>query len=447
MSSRKRFVHVGVGGRGEWYIQSMVNECKDYCELAAMCDSNPGRLRMWQDWLRENGHGEMPVYAHTDFEKMIAEIKPDAILITTRDCHHDDYVCRGMKLGCDVITEKPMTTDEVKCRRIIDTQRRTGKKCTVTFNYRYSPPRTQLKDLLMSGIIGDIISVDFHYLIGMHHGADYMRRWHRNKANSGGLMVHKATHHFDLVNWWLSSVPKKVFARGQRQYYTPKQADRLGLTKRADRCLDCGETDKCKLYLDMNSYEWIKRIYMDNEQYDGYIRDACVYSDKIDIEDRMDVSVLYESGAPMSYSLIAYCPWEGHIVCFNGSKGRIEHTCQEAIYISGDGTVPGQLQPEGTWTRIYPQFSSPYQVDVWTGEGGHSGGDTLLLEDLFSPNPRPDKYLHAADQRAGAYSILTGIAANKSMVTGTDILIDDLVQNIGMPDYPPMPSPDEPQPL
>ncbi len=113
------------------------------------------------------------------------ETKPDAVIITTKDCHHDEYACRAMELGCDVITEKPMTTEAEKCQRIVDTQKKTGRKCTVTFNYRYSPPRTQVKDVLMSGVIGEVLSVDFTWLLDTRHGADYFRRWHRNKVELG----------------------------------------------------------------------------------------------------------------------------------------------------------------------------------------------------------------------------------------------------------------------
>ena len=88
----------------------------------------------------------------------------------------------------------------------------------------------------MSGAIGDVLSVDFHWMLDTSHGADYFRRWHGEKENSGGLMVHKSTHHFDLVNWWLSSIPEAVYASGHRKFYTPHQADRYGLTNRADRC-------------------------------------------------------------------------------------------------------------------------------------------------------------------------------------------------------------------
>ena len=109
-----------------------------------------------------------------------------------------------------------MTIDAEKCQSVLDTRRSTGRRLRVAFNYRYSPVRTQVKELLMSGVIGDVLSVDFHWMLDTHHGADYFRRWHSQKKLSGGLMVHKATHHFDLVNWWLSAVPVSVRATGKR---------------------------------------------------------------------------------------------------------------------------------------------------------------------------------------------------------------------------------------
>jgi predicted dehydrogenase len=349
-----------------------------------------------------------------------------------------------MELGCDAITEKPMTTEAEKCQRIIDTQRKTGQKCTVTFNYRYAPPATQVKDLLMSGAIGEVLSVDFHWLLDTSHGADYFRRWHRNKENSGGLMVHKATHHFDLVNWWLSAVPESVFAMGQRKFYTPHTAERYGLVNRGERCLDCPESQQCRFYLDMSAHKDMKQLYLDNEQYDGYFRDRCVFSDLIDIEDTMNVLVSYDTGAKLAYSLNAFSPWEGFVVSFSGSKGRLERKEVHSTYVSGDGKTPHEVAQEQSYLRVYPHFAQPYSLEEWTGEGGHGGGDPLLLDDIFSSEPKPDKYLRAADHRSGAYSILTGVAANHSMKSGRLVRIDELVQHIGAPDYPPMPSPAEP---
>ncbi len=443
MSEKKRFVQVGVGGRSEMYWKSICEDYKDQCEIVAICDNNEGRMNLRKKNLEKLGV-DVKLYADSDFEKMIAECKPDTVIVTTKDCTHDDYICRALELGCDVITEKPMTTDEKKCERIVEAQKKSGKTVTVTFNYRYAPPRTQLKDMLMSGVIGNIVSVDFHWLLNTSHGADYFRRWHRWKKNSGGLMVHKSTHHFDLVNWWLSDIPESVFAVGKRNYYRPETAKSLGLENAGNRCHGCADSGKCPFALKMAENEGLKELYLDNEEFDGYQRDKCVFSDDMDIEDTMNVIVNYRSGATMSYSLHAFSPWEGFIVTFNGTKGRIEHTCQESVYVNGDGNIPGELVPEGTKTKVYPHFLPGYEVELWKGTGGHGGGDPVLLADLFDKNAPEDKYMRAADYRSGAFSIITGIAANKSFVSGEMVKISDILCPVPDPDYPVMPKPFEP---
>src|SRR6185436_18778328 len=87
----------------------------------------------------------------------------------------------------------------------------------VAFNYRYNPLHEAFKNEL--GELGEIGSVHFEWLLDVRHGADYFRRWHRDKANSGRVLVHKATHHFDLVNWWLGAVPERVYAEGRLFFY------------------------------------------------------------------------------------------------------------------------------------------------------------------------------------------------------------------------------------
>jgi len=397
-------------------------------------------------WAQARGVA-VALYQADAFDQMIADTRPNVVIVTTKDAAHDAYICRALELGCDVLTEKPMTTDAAKCQRIVATQRRTGRRCTVTFNYRYAPPRTQVKHLLLSGVIGNVVSVDFHWLLDTRHGADYFRRWHRQKCNSGGLLVHKATHHFDLVNWWLSSVPETVYATGQRHFYCPATANRYGLHDRSERCLNCATAPRCPFYLDLRAYPALQTTYLDHEEHDGYVRDQCVFSAEIDIEDTMQVNATYRSGAALSYSLHAFMPWEGYTVAFNGTRGRLEHACQETVYFSGDGAIPGALKPDGTTIKIYPHFQPGYEVDLWQADGGHGGGDPILLHDLFHPQPAPDPYLRAADHRAGAWSILTGIAANQAIVSGQAIQLKDLIHDLDEPTYPPMPSPTEPIPL
>jgi len=172
-----------------------------------------------------------------------------------------------------------------------------------------------------------------------------------------------------------------------------------------------------------------------------------VFRPDIEIEDTMNVIVTYDNRVTLSYSLNAFNAWEGYVVIFNGTKGRLEHKVEEQISISGDGSVPGAIKGDGTYTRIFPLRRPAYELAVWKGEGGHGGGDAVMLDDLFLPEKRADKYLRTADQRGGAYSILTGIAANHSFVSGKAVQIADLVPGIPLPDYPVMPSHTAPVPM
>jgi predicted dehydrogenase len=429
MSEKKRYVQVGLGGRSHMYTQAMLTDYSKHAELLALCDKNRGRMEYCNRKIVKGLIGkELPMYAHDQFDRMIAETRAQAVVVTTGpDATHSDYICRAMELGCDVVTEKPMTTDEVRCRKILQTAARTGRKVQVTFNYRYSPPRSQVKELLLQGAIGEVLSVHFHWMLDTRHGADYFRRWHRRRENSGSLLVHKATHHFDLVNWWLGDVPEEVFAQGSLLYYTPQNADARGLQGRGERCRTCPVKAKCPFYIDLEKTEHLRELYLNCEKYDGYIRDKCVFSDEINIWDNMAVTVRYRRGAILNYLLHAYSPIEGYNIVFNGAKGRLEHFCCENTYMSGDGTVPGELKPGNVTITLIPEFSVPQKVEVHCGKGGHGGGDPILLTDIFDPDAPTDPLRRKAYARDGAYSILIGTAAYHSIDSKKMIRISDLL--------------------
>jgi predicted dehydrogenase len=444
---RRRYAIIGVGSRSQMYQDAIEKTYKEHAQLVAICDTNAGRLEISRAQSRKNGAPEPKAYAAADFDRLIAETKPEIVIVTTIDGNHHEYLIRAMDAGCDVITEKPMTTTAAKCQAILDARQRTGKTCRVLFNYRYTPPRSQVKDLLMSGEIGDVLSVDFQWLLNTHHGADYFRRWHSKKEYSGGLMVHKATHHFDLVNWWLGAMPQVVTAIGKREFYTPAMAKRFGLESHHERCLTCPEKKKCGFFMDLTAAPKLKALYLDQEKHDGYFRDRCVFRPDIDIEDTMNVAVRYDNGATLSYSLNAFNAWEGYQIAFNGTKGRIEHSIVEQVYVNGTDSVQGGIQEGGVKTRVIPLRGAPREIEPWSGTGGHGGGDKLMLDDVFLPTPPADRYLRAADERSGAASILIGIAANQCFEKGAPVVISDLVKNLGRPDYAPMPSRTGPLPM
>jgi predicted dehydrogenase len=436
---RKRYALVGTGARAGLYLNAFTGKFRDNAELVALCDSNPGRLALAAKQAKQLFGSAPKTYAATQFDAMVREARPEVVVVTTPDATHDDYIVRSLDAGCQVLTEKPMTTTAEKAQRILDACKRNDRHVRVLFNYRYSPPRTQVKDLLMKGEIGDILSVDFHWLLNTQHGADYFRRWHGRKAISGGLMVHKATHHFDLVNWWLGTQPDTVLAYGKREYYTPAMARRMGLKSHHQRCRGCPEQGACTFYLDLAATSSLKALYLDNEHHDGYFRDQCVFRPEIDIEDTMNVIVRYGSGATLSYSLNACNSWEGYQIAFNGTKGRIEHEMVEQLFVAGqDGRLRANAE-DIVRTRVIPLRGAARNLEPWTASGGHGGGDDAMLNDIFGI-AGPDPYLRASDERGGAYSILVGAAANQCFETGQPVRIADLVTGLAPPMVAPMPS-------
>ena len=113
---------------------------------------------------------------------------------------------------------------------------------------------------------------------------------------------------------------------------------------------------------------------------------------------------------------------------FNGSKGRIEYTALEKPYINAGGDKKDEGAAKSYQIRVCPMFDEPYMVPVERKEGGHGGGDPVMLDDLFLPGKNPDRFHRAADHIAGVQSILTGVAANKSIASGLPVKIDSLVK-------------------
>jgi len=445
---RRSHAIVGVGHRSRMFQDAIWGPHKGTSSLVAVCDTNPGRLSYVGKRAAAAGATAPRPYLAADFDRMMREAKPDVVIVTTPDAIHEQYIVRALDAGCDVVTEKPMTTEAAMARRILDACERNKRHVRVTFNYRYAPFRTQVKELLMAGEIGEVLSVDFNWLLNTTHGADYFRRWHSRKSISGGLMVHKATHHFDLVNWWLSANPVSVAAKGKRDFYTPVMARRLGLQGPHERCLTCPEKAACSFRLDIAADPALKALYLDNEKYDGYYRDRCVWRPEIDIEDTMNVAVAYDTGATLSYSLNAFNAWEGYTVAFNGTRGRLEHTNVEKVYVAGGDMEQGASEASAIRTRLYPLRGAPRDVAPRVGAGGHGGGDTVMLAELFGARgAAADPTLRAADERGGCASILIGVAANKCFREGGEVRIADLVPGLPKPVLPPMPGRDSRVPM
>ena len=427
MTRRKRYAVVGTGGRGLSFVNSVAGRFKDDCELVGICDTNPARMEYYnRHVVDELGGRPVEAFAAEDFDDMVRQTRPDTVIVTTVDAFHHRYIVRAMELGCDAITEKPMTIDAPKCGAILDAVRRTGQRLTVAFNYRWRPGCTLVRKLLREGTIGEIVHVDLSYLLDTSHGADYFRRWHREKDKSGGLLVHKGTHHFDLVNWWLDAVPDTVYGMGRLAFYGRENAERRGVDVAYDRYTG-HDTGDDPFAIDLAAAERTRGLYLDAEKHDGYRRDRNVFGDGVSIEDTMSLLVRYRTGVVLNYSLNAYMPREGFSVAFNGTRGRLEY--QEAHGAEDDEGGLG-----GLWSDrivVLPQFGEPYEVPVPSAEGGHGGADPSIQERMFSASPTPDPWGRSAGHGQGAASIMVGIAANRSFETGRPESVSELCPQLG----------------
>ena len=404
---KRRYAIVGTGVRaiGMWGVP-IVRDFSDRLEFVGLCDINPLRVEVAK---RQIGVS-CPTF--TNFDDMLQKAKPDLVMVTTVDAFHSQYIIRAMERGVDVMTEKPMVIDETQCRAVLDAEKKTGRKIVVTHNARYAPKHQKIKELLMGGEIGKITSVDFTWFLDTSHGADYFRRWHRLRSKSGSLWVHKATHHFDLINWWLDADPVQVSAFGSLSNY-----GKAGPFRHSN-CRTCPHKEKCSYYWDITQDKSLVDLYVNCESADGYQRDGCVFKEDIDIFDTMNAIVRYSSGISMSYSVNAFMPIEGYHLAFNGPKGRLEvRDYERQPWDPGDEAAMYVIKNFGKRTKI----ELPKETE------GHAGGDQRLREVLFKKVEAP-AHMRIPDSRAGAMSCLTGIAARKSCDEGRPIRISDLVK-------------------
>ena len=157
-----------------------------------------------------------------------------------------------------------------------------------------------------------------------------------------------------------------------------------------------------------------------------------MFDDDITIEDTMQVQAVYANDVSLNYTLCAYSPWEGFEIKFHGTRGELTHR-----HVEVHGVFAGERDraaPDDAFSTIlHVAGQKPEIVDVWKGSGGHGGADPVMLGYLFNPDGmEPDRYRRGSTHIDGAWSILTGIAANASIASGATIEVDAMLAENGI---------------
>lgn len=420
---KKRYAICGVSNRAIFmYVKNMYEYFSDSAELVAMLDIDPARFEVCNEKVPQSKG--VPTYLDTEFDKMLEEQKPDALIVVSMDCTHQHYIVEGLKRDLDVICEKPMTTNTADALKVLETEKKSKGKVICTFNYRYNPVHTKLKEMVLAGKIGRVTHVDLNWYIDIHHGASYFNRWNRMRENSGSLSIHKASHHFDLVNWWIDGIPQEVHAFGALNHYGPNGV--FNPSKKDGRhCTGCPEKRKCAYQRRFTS-----RIqdgsFMDihlaafkddkgKKAYSNYTPDMCIFDKAINIHDTFVANVRYKNGALLNYSANFSTPYEGYRLAINGTHGRLETTEFGGV---GSQIITGYHEGGHQYIDYYPIFEGRERIHVPVGGGGHGGGDPKILQDIFLGEDPDRTYDILAKSVDGLRAISIGDAVYNSIVNG-----------------------------
>ena len=411
-----RYVLAGSGGRGtNMFARPVVERFSDRAELVALFDHNTHRMKVACQALGR----ELPTFTH--FDRMLGELQPDGVIVATVDRTHSEFIVKALNKDKLVICEKPVCVSDSQCRDILGAADASKGKVIVTHNARYGAAACAIKSAILEGKVGEVLRLHFEEHLDRVHGADYFRRWHRRKENSGGLLVHKACHQFDLLNWFADARPRTVYARGALRVYGKNGPFRSA------RCRGCPHADKCDYYVDLFKVDRYRKLYLEAEKEDGYIRDGCVFAEEIDIEDQVSAVVEYDNGVLMSYDLCAYSPYEGSRIVVDGIQGRLEYNSVHSTgWLKGSERFRGGPLKPGESLSLLSSDGKAELIEIHRVKGSHGGADTLILQDLFGEKGE-DPLNRQASLMDGIQAVLIGAGANISMETGEPVEIQALL--------------------
>lgn len=366
---------IGVSGRGT--IASHWHQPDGKSIVVAGADVNEEFLL---DFKKQFGES---VFISTDYRKLLERDDVDAVAVTSPDFCHEEHAIAALEAGKHVFCEKPLAITVEGCDRVLDAWQKSGKHLMVGFNMRYMNIFRGMKEIVDSGVIGEVKAVWVRHFVG-HGGEWYYHDWHANRKNTTSLLLQKASHDFDMIHWISGSYTRHVAAFGSLDFYGGEKPNDL-------ECPRCPERDKCSEF-----QLWPHHQY-------------CVFRKEVDVEDNSVIIMELENGIKATYSQCHFAPDYFRNYTFIGTEGRVENLDDQfkVIVLTRDRSKKWK----NLSNRIY---------NVKPAEGGHGGADPVICRDFIDMITTGKKPV--ATPVAGRMSVAVGCAATESMRTGGKVV-------------------------
>lgn len=320
-------------------------------------------------------------FVTTDYRELLAREDIDAVAVLTPDHLHEEHVIAAFRAGKHVYSEKPLAITPEGCDRILDEWKKSGKHLMIGFNMRYMAMYQTMKEIIDSGVIGEVKAVWVRHFVGFG-GYYYYHDWHGTRDNTTSLLLQKASHDIDIIHWLTGQYTKKVSAFGSLDYYGGDMPDDL-------HCPDCELQHTCP----EASFEKMTQ---------------CAFRKEIDVEDNNMIIMELDGGIKASYLQCHFTPDYSRNYTFIGTKGRIENDdVKDVIHV--------KTRKSGSWHEM-----SDITYEMKPMPGTHSGADPKICEDfinlvLYNKQPLTTPF-------AGRMSVAAGCAATESIRAGGKVV-------------------------
>lgn len=316
-------------------------------------------------------------FVTTDYRKLLERKDIDAIAVTSPDYCHEEHAVAALQAGKHVFCEKPLAITTEGCDHILRTWKGSGKHLMVGFNMRYMNIFRAMKEVVDTGVIGEIKAVWVRHFVG-HGGNFYYHDWHGTRQNTTSLLLQKGSHDIDMIHWIAGRYTKRVAAFGSLDFFGGDRPNDL-------TCPECPDKDTC-FEVQTNS------------------RTQCAFRKEIDVEDNNVVIMELEGGIKASYLQCHFTPDYHRNYVFIGTEGRVENS-------EPDMKVWVKMRRSKSWKEL-----SDRTYEIKPAVGGHGGADPVICRDFL------DMIIHGkepiATPLAGRMSVATGCAAAQSLRNG-----------------------------